>query len=232
MTTTESQDTLFARLLEESSNPRQKDSLSKVKKAADYLDGQRMKISAGAIERYCIDHEWGGPKAQSIRNSKLLTHYVKARAAGQRLEVGGKNTIKKPLIPDETLRAYVQLLEDERDQAIASRRRIERGLRNLPGIPVDEIIRSGFGQQNPVEDKLPTAFRLPSMAKEALNIFFDENALESVGLQFYKDRVRHKITFNVLLQKHHVAALRELLQSTDKESSDKGSSVNKVVQEG
>lgn len=227
MTTTESLDALFERLLEESPNPRQKDSLTKVKKAADYLEAQRMKISAGSIERYCIDHEWAGPKAQSIRNSKLLIHYVKSRAAGQRLEVRGKNTIRKPLIPDETLRAYVQLLEDERDQAIASRRRIERGLRNLPGIPVDEIIRSGFGQQNSVEEKILTAFRLPNTTKEALNILFDEDALDSVGLQFHKDRVRHKVTFNVLLQKHHVTALRELLQSSGKEPFD-----NKVEQEG
>jgi len=213
MTAIDSQDALFVKLLEESPNPRQKDSLTKVKKAADYLETQRMKISAGAIERYCIDHEWSGPKAQSIRNSKLLIHYVKSRASGQRLEIGRKDTVKKPLIPDETIRAYVQLLEDERDQAIASRRRIERGLRTLPGIPVDEIIRSGFGEPSPAgENQLPS-FRLPNMAKEALNILFDEVILDSVGLQFHRDRVRQKVTLNVLLQKHHVTALRELLQS-------------------
>ncbi|NER62579.1 hypothetical protein G3435_26865 [Pseudomonas sp. MAFF212428] len=146
---------------------------------------------------------------------------MKSRASGQRLEVVRKDTVKKPLIPDETIRAYVQLLEDERDQAISSRRRIERGLRNLPGIPIDEIIRSGFGEPSPAGEKQLPSFRLPNMAREALNILFDEVILDSVGLQFHRDRVRQKVTLNILLQKHHITALRELLQSSQSEVAQK-----------
>jgi len=215
MNTNETLEALFLRLFEEASNPRQQESLERIKKAADYLDSQRMKISPGSIERYCVDREWGGPKAQSIRNSKILAHYVKSRSAGQRLEISKKNEIRRPVIADETVRAYIQLIEDERDQAIASRRRIEKGLRSLPGISVDELLKAGFGETTAITNSTPTLFQLPKQAKEAICILFDEDALNSVGLQLYKDRIRQNVTFNVLLQKQHMVALRSLVNPAE-----------------
>lgn len=215
MNTNETLEVLFLRLLEEAPNPRQQESLERIKKAADYLDSQRMRISPSSIERYCVDREWGGPKAQSIRNSKTLTHYVKSRSAGQRLEVSKKSEIKRPVITDETVRAYIQLIEDERDQAIASRRRIEKGLRSLPGISLDELLRAGFGETTAITDSTLAPFKIPKQAKEAICILFDEDALESVGLQLYKDRIRQNVTLNVLLQKQHMVALRSLVSPVE-----------------
>ncbi|MHA3736488.1 hypothetical protein ACXR0M_12520 [Pseudomonas sp. Eth.TT006] len=213
MTTHETLEALYAHLIEGSSNPRQKESLARIKKAADYLEEQRMKISPTAIERYCIDRDWGGPKAQSIRNSQALSHYVKARTSGQTLRIQKRVGDKKPLIPDETIRAYVQLLEDERDQAIASRVRIEAGLRKLPGIPIDELIRVGFGGV-PNPNAMPEPqIHIPPAAREAIAILFNEVALNNVGLQLHKDRVRQNVTLNVLLHKHHMVALRSLILS-------------------
>ncbi len=218
MNTNDTLEVLFLRLLEEALNPRQRESLERIKKAADYLDSQRMKISPSSIERYCIDREWGGPKAQSIRNSKILAHYVKSRSAGQRLEISKKSDIKRPPIIDETVRAYIQLIEDERDQAIASRRRIEKGLKSLPGISLDELLRAGFGETTTITNSTPALFKISKHAKEALCILFDEDALQSVGLQLYKDRIRQNVTLNVLLQKQHMVALRSLVNPVEEQA--------------
>lgn len=63
-------ETLFSELMELSTNPRRRDSLNRVKKACDYLEQQGMKISLSAIERYCIDRDWGGRK---LNRFKTLT---------------------------------------------------------------------------------------------------------------------------------------------------------------
>lgn len=205
-------DTVYAELTAASPNARQRESLERIKKACDYLEEQGLKISPSAIERYCIDRDWEGPKAQSIRNSKLVLHrYVQLRQSGQTLSVRRDKATAEPLIADETLRAYVQLLKEERDQAIAARQRIEAGLRSIPGIPVDDLIRVGFGGKPSLPNATKENAPLPVAAREALEMLFKTDHLSNCGLQMHKDRLRQALTGNVLLEKHHVVALRNLL---------------------
>ncbi|BDB72244.1 hypothetical protein Cthiooxydans_46560 [Comamonas thiooxydans] len=204
-------DNVFMELMDASTNPRQRESLQRVKKACDYLEEQGLKISPTAVERYCVDRDWEGPKAQSIRNSKeILQRYLQLRQSGQKLGVRHNRVTTEPLIANETIRAYVQLLKEERDQAVAARNRIEAGLRSIPGIPVDELISVGFGGKPTEQATAKNAAPLPVPAREAISRLFEQELLASCGLQLHKDRLRQSITGNVLLEKHHIVALRTL----------------------
>ena len=138
-------DIAYDEILSKVSNPRQRASLERIKQASDYLDSHGIKITPATIEEYCRDHQWDGPKSQSIRNSKdVLMKYVDLRRSGQTLDTKCRGTPTEPAIENESLRAYVQLLKQERNQALAARARIEAGLRTIPGIKVDELIRAGL----------------------------------------------------------------------------------------
>lgn len=218
---------IYEGLLEISTNSRQRESLERIKKACDYLEEQRSEISPSSVARYCIDRGWPGPKAQSIRNSEdVLWRYIRARSSRQQLAPKKNRAAEKPKIADESIRAYVAMLQDERDEAVAARRRIETGLRSIPGVPVDDLIRVGFGGKAAEPVKLAVNFQLPHVAREALMRLMDANALSDAGLQLHKDRLRQASTGNVLLEKAHVLALRELLggkpDATPETKADEG----------
>lgn len=222
---TETPDEVYETLLALITNPRERESLERVKKACDYLEPQGLKISASSVERYCVDREWGGPKAQSIRNSvDVLKRYLTSRESRQKLAPRKKRGELEPRIADETVRAYVNLLKEERDEERAARLRIEAGLRTIPGIPVDDLIRVGFGGKPAAPLKLTGRLHLPHVAREAILRLLDGNALGDAGLQLHKDRLRQTSTGNVLLEKTQVLALRNLLSSEADEQSgpDKG----------
>src|SRR5271165_2663709 len=194
------------------SNPRQRSSLERIKQACDYLDAHGIKITPSSIEEYCRDHDWDGPKSQSIRNSRdVLMRYVDARRSGQTLHRPSKVAPNEPAIEDESLRAYVQLLKQERDQAVAARARIEAGLRTIPGIKVDELIRTGLSGPNHSPDvstrKAAPAKAAPALLNVILHLL-DSDRLAACGLELYKDRIRQSLTRNVLLEKDEVALLR------------------------
>ncbi len=193
--------------LQLSSNPRQHESLRRIHKACDYLQSQEIRITPSSVERYCIDHDWEGPKAQSIRNSRVLIQYLKLRISGQVIRGNKKVSSPKPLIADETLRAYVHLLEEERDQAIAARIRVEKGASSITGIPVDDLIRLGFGGMAMEHDDRPPE-PLPALVKDALNRMFDEKILSDCGLKLHRDRIVNTLTGNSLWDLKHVAAVR------------------------
>ncbi|WP_285374414.1 hypothetical protein [Pseudomonas sp. lyk4-TYG-107] len=201
---------IFEQCMADSNNPRQKESLRRIHKACEYLQQQDIRITPSQVERYCIDHDWDGPKAQSIRNSPALSKYLTLRKSGQVIRTN-KASRPIPLIADETLRAYVNLLTEERDQAIADKARIVKGLRNIPGIPVDDLIRQGFGgKPSPAKHE---EFRLPPLMIEALGRLFDEQRLSDCGLKLYRERLVHTLTGNVLLEKRHVEAIHALGQA-------------------
>lgn len=207
-------DLAYAAALGQANNPRQRLSLERIKAACDYLDKNGLKISPATVERYCLDREWNGPKAQSIRNSKgMLMRYLELRQSGQRWNTPVKGTKSMPEIADESIRAYVQLLKEERDQALAERSRIEAGLRKLPGLRVDDIIR---GIPPVIAKEVASVAAKPeipsgSALRDALLVLFDESKLCEVGLEFVKGRLRHSATKNVLLEKGHMEALQALL---------------------
>lgn len=134
-----------------------------------------MKLTPSGVERYCADRGWDGPKAQSIRNSKdVLLKYLKLRASKQVLAAPRKSAERgAPAIADESLRAYVQLLQEERDQAIAAVARIERGLRSLPGLKVDDLLL-GKAIQTPLENQCfrPSPVLKESVARLLINTCF------------------------------------------------------------
>lgn len=205
-------DIAYDEILSKVSNPRQRESLERIKQACDYLDSHKIKITPTTIEEYCRDHQWDGPKSQSIRNSKdVLMKYVDARRSGQTLVTKSRGTPTEPAIEDESLRAYVQLLKQERNQALAARARIEAGLRSIPGINVDDLIRAGLSGSNHAPGFSPRKAD-PALLKVILHLL-DPARLTACGLELYKDRIRHSLTHNVLLEKDEVAELRALIPS-------------------
>lgn len=214
-------DTAFEELYAASHNSRQRESLERVKAACDYLTQSGIKVTPTTINNYCVDRGWEGPRAQSIRNSKdVLLKYVMLRQAGQTLPVSKRNIEQEPVIKDESLKAYVLLLQQERDQAYASLSRVQAGLRKVPGIDVDSLIRVGFGGQKK-EPEPPAANVLSQALVNALRALFDTQALHACGLELYKERIRQSATKNVLLEKLHVLAIQTALESVEVDSSAK-----------
>lgn len=209
---------LLQALTESATNRRFQDSLERVKAACDFLESTRAPITPTAVGRYCTER-WGGPKAQSIRNAEAtLFAYLKARRAEQVLPPPARNGDYEPQIQDETIRAYVSLLKAERDEAIRSKNRIVAGLRNIPGIPIDELIRDGhLSESSRKTSAAPNGKVLKPQARAAIECLLDAGALASVGLELYRMRIRDSLTNQVLLEKQHVEALTELLER-DKEA--------------
>lgn len=213
MNIAETLDTTYESLLEGITNPRQRSSLERLKAACDYLDSHGLKITPTTVEGYCLDRKWDGPKAQSIRNSKeVLLHYIELRRSGQTVHKKSRNNTDEPDIADESLRAYVQLLKQERDQAIAAKARIEAGLRTIPGIRVDDLLRSAL-TGTPLAPPVPS-HGLTDAVRQGLRALLDEARLASCSLELFKGRIRHQTTRNVLLEKVDVDAIQLALSST------------------
>lgn len=218
MTSLVTTEKLFAEIIAEAKNPRQKESLERMRRACDYLAENDVEITPRRMMIYCQDRGWSGPKEQSIRNSGVLTRYFKARKNAQALIPRGKRELTEPQITNESVRAYVQLLKDELEQANSARQRILAGLRTIPGVPVDDLIRVGFGgTPAPPSTRNQSSAPMSPALREALARLLDAGALADCGLQLHKERLRQSITGNVLLEKHHVLALRELGQGSSGE---------------
>lgn len=202
-------DQTYILLREQSQNPREKLSLERIKKACDYLEDNRNRLTPIAVERYCIDHGWEGPKAQSIRNSKdVLYKYFTLRRSQQSWLTRAKSPMGAPQVADESIRAYIQLVTNERDQAIAARLRVEAGLRNILPISADDLIR-GHEETPPVAKYTYPYQDIIEVAK----ILLDGQRLSNFGLEIYKDRIRGSVTKNVLLEKKHLIALQKILNN-------------------
>lgn len=202
---------LYVSIAGQIQNPRQLESLSRVKQACDYLATNRVKVTPTTVERYCLDRGWDGPKAQSIRNSHdVLARYLRARCAGQAVPRAAVEREREPAIHDESIRAYVMLLQQERDQAVSARTRIEKALRTIPGVPADDLIRAGFAKADEGSVLQPQKSLSPAVM-QAIQSLFNLETLEQCGLELYKDRIRQSATRNVLLEAVSVKALRHLL---------------------
>lgn len=203
-------DDIFEAMLASIKNPRLKQSLERVREACDFLEKSQVAISPTAVGSYCSDR-WKGPKTQSIRNSQdTLFRYLQTRMAKQILPVAAKKQSFEPVIHDETVRAYVTLLKTERDEAIGLKNRIIAGLRSLPGIPIDDLIATGF---KPITGSKKDEAVISNEVREALSRLFTESNLASVGLELYRERVRHATTKKVLLEKPDVEALLALIRA-------------------
>jgi hypothetical protein len=206
-------DSVYEELIASIANPRQRESLDRIKAASDYLKKAEIKISLARIEHYCIDR-WNGPKAQSIRNStETLFRYVNSCIASQRLpgDVARKGP---PEISDESIRLYVEVILQELKDVKADRDRIKAGLRTIPGISVDRLLGA---TEQPEPDTVHTvAIAKPLRPKEILALakILDSAALTKCGLELFKDRIRQQTTKNVLLEKEEVEVLRELVGSS------------------
>lgn len=204
-------DDLFQNLSDSIKNPRLKQSLERIKDACDFLENSRVAITPTAVGKYCEDR-WKGPKTQSIRNAQdTLLRYLQARRAQQVLPVAVRKESYEPAIQDETIRAYVTLLKTERDEAIRLKNRIVAGLRSLPGLPIDDLIASGF-KSVPNQKEVGEVAAVSDEARGALSRLFSEENLASVGLELYRQRLRHITTKKVLLEKGDVEALQGLMQ--------------------
>lgn len=204
----ERRDVLFESLMAAAENPRLKTSIERVQEACNFLEQSQAAITPTSVGRYC-DGRWGGPKAQSIRNAReTLLRYVETRQGQQSLPTAQRHGGGEPVIHDETVKAYVSLLRAERDEAIRLKNRIIAGLRKVPGIPIDELIGSGFkGVAPPAPQKSAAA---SGAATSALLKLLDGDRLAKVGMELHRNRMRNRITGEVLLDKPDVEALRLL----------------------
>lgn len=204
---------LYARLIEEATNKRLRESIERVKSACDFLESARAAITPTSVGRYCAER-WGGPKSQSIRNAdKTLFAYLRARSAEQVVPRKSRHADYEPAIKDETIRAYVALIKAERDEAIRAKNRIIAGLRTIPGIAVDDWIRDRHmnGSENgPIEEHKSRP--LPGDARTAIETLLNAESLSAVGLELYRLRLRNATTNKVLLDKSQVEALLGLLK--------------------
>lgn len=210
---------LYARLIEEATNTRLRESLERVKAACDFLESTRAAITPTSVGKYCADR-WGGPKSQSVRNAeKTLFAYLKARSAEQVLPPASRAATYEPAIQDETIRAFVALLKAERDEAIRAKNRIVTGLRSIPGVPIDELIRDGHIDRSGQSTQFGTKPKsLPKEARTAIETLLNPDSLAAVGLELYRERLRNSITNHVLLDKPQVEALIGLLETDKKDS--------------
>lgn len=205
-------DDIFQNLADSITNPRLKQSLERIKDACNFLENSRVAITPTAVGKYCEDR-WKGPKTQSIRNAQdTLFRYLQARRAQQVLPVAVRKESYEPAIQDETIRAYVTLLKTERDEAIRLKNRIVAGLRSLPGLPIDDLIASGF-KSVPNQKEAERVSVVSDEVRGALSRLFSEENLASVGLELYRQRLRHITTKKVLLEKGDVEALQGLIQA-------------------
>ncbi|WP_431276454.1 hypothetical protein ACQ858_09580 [Variovorax ureilyticus] len=204
----EREDVLFENLMAAAENPRLKTSIERVKEACNFLEQSQAAITPTSVGRYC-DGRWGGPKAQSIRNAReTLLRYVETRQGLQSLPTSPRRDSGEPVIHDETVKAYVSLLRAERDEAIRLKNRIIAGLRKVPGIPIDDLIGSGFKGVAVAPPQKPAD---PSAAAtSALLKLLDADHLAKVGMELHRHRMRNRITGEVLLDKPDVEALRLL----------------------
>lgn len=202
-------ESLFERRLSSLTNTRARQSLERIKEACDFLESSQAVITPTKVARYC-ESRWGGPKAQSIRNSAdTLFAYVQARRGGQAIPVSDRKKHYEPPIRDEAVRAYVALVKAERDEAVKMKNRIVQGLKLIPGIQIDDLLANGF-KAAPVQQMAATA-TLPPAAVDALRRLLNESNLLSVGLEVYKSRLRHSQTKKVLLEKADFEALQGLI---------------------
>lgn len=212
--TTAYSDELFEALTYPAINSRLKESLDRVKAACDFLAASSAKVTLTAVGRYCSER-WGGPKPQSIRNAKeTLFAYVTARQAEQTLPEPTKKGSYAPLIHDENIRAYVELLRIERDEAIRAKERVIGGLRSIPGIPIDDLLARGFKGAKALPAPTPA---IPAKVRIALTHLFDAERLTAVGLENYKSRLRSSVTGHLLLDKTDVDALLAMLDGAPQE---------------
>lgn len=210
MNVNETLNSVHEELLGSITNTRQKESLERIHVACNYLTENELKITPTSVEKYCRDRGFDGPKAQSIRNSKyVLLKYLNYRGSGQQLGGGRKKEAKTPVIENETIRAYVQLLEQQCAKERAHRLRIEAGLRKLPGISVDALI-SGVEVTKTVQAE-GQGRAIPPELLAAVKVLFNEERLEKCGLEMHKGRIWAQVTHNVLLEKNELEALQKLL---------------------
>lgn len=203
-----------ASLMEAATNPRNKDSLLRIREACDFLESSRARITLTSVGRYC-ESKWEGPKAQSIRNAKdTLFAYVQARQSAQVLPSAATKGDFEVQIQDETIRAYVALLKIERDEAVRARNRVIEGLRQIPGVPIDELLATGFKQasRDAQDSVVPKSGDLPKALRSAVTKLLSPEVLATVGLELFKTRIRHMETNQVLLEKTEVEALITLLE--------------------
>lgn len=203
---------IYHRLIDEIDNKRLYESVKRVKAACDFLSATRSRITPTSVGHYCADR-WGGPKSQSIRNANTtLFAYLKARSAEQILPQAKKIGNFEPVVQDENIRAYVNLLKAERDEAIREKNRIIVGLRKIPGIPIDDLIRNGgltaIGPATQAVSK-----QISTELQSALEKLVNQEVLASVGLELYRHRIRNSLTNKVLLEKSGVEAILSLIAS-------------------
>lgn len=202
---------LYQTLLENASSPRLKSSLERVSTACDVLERQGVPITVAGVGHHC-EGVYGGPKIQSIRNSKNgLALYIQKRAAEQTgTKPKTKIGVNRPVIENESVRAYVTTLEVQLEQANRELRRVREGIRQLQ--PLDP---QGIG--NILEDHLealPEAgIKINQAERSDLVQFLDPDRLAPCGIKEIDGELEFASGL-VLLQKDGLALIRRMLADT------------------
>lgn len=172
------------------------------------------RITVSAVARICID-EFGGPKAQSIRNQpktlkKLVLLRADALTIGPRAEF---RSFDESVAHDPGIAAYIRVLEERLRQAERSNNRLRSVLKNLDPdtYSIVESDEKGLVLMGTGDTESGFSGRgLSYSESESIRAFLRENHLDRFGLSF-DDKDRIVEGRSVLMETAAVGALRRLL---------------------
>jgi hypothetical protein len=197
---------IFERIVNDAKHPKSKTTADRIRDACDYLIENRIAISIPEVGRLC-NHS--GPKAQSIRNNKLLAAYVKARSSEQSLPQHPKSGQARYTTSDVQVNAIIHALEVEASRERSQKENLTRALRDLGDYDLQAVLQTGRLVQ--FKPAAPMQLDLSSLAKCLLN----PNHLQKFGLILEDQRIICRDRNNrVFLEKTEVQQLVRIIEDS------------------
>ena len=171
------------------------------------------KITVSAVARICVD-EFGGPKAQSIRNqATTLKKLISLRADALSISTSGTKYEQDDFeTGDPNTMAYLRVLRERIRQTERSNSRLRAVLKNLDPRTFEFVISESqeIELANSGSSNEPSSIHRISYAEgESLRSFLKTSNLERFGLRF-DNRDRIVEGSSVLMESPAVSAIRRL----------------------
>lgn len=158
--------------------PKSEKALANVIEACNFLATQQIEINIAAVAQI-TDGKVGGPKAQSIRNNKNLTTYIKARRAEQGGTRSRDNIKQAPVrTGNSAIDAYIQTLEAELHQVRTELRDLRKVMPQLGNYDIKKALEEGI--LTLVTPETPT---LSTELAQAIKAVLNPERLQAVGLR-------------------------------------------------
>jgi hypothetical protein len=208
----------YANVVENSSDAKRLVSLERIKAACDALEKQTKAkaYTVADIGRHC-DHQWGGPKAQSIRNAPdVLEKYVKLRAAefAERLTATpnatngkkGLNLADPALAQQQYMLALAEVAQLTKEVA---RLKVDIGL--YAPMTTDQLLEAAKNG-GPAESSVEVLSAIPADVLSAIRSLFNPDRLRGCELSLDPNGyLINEVSGNELLTASEVSSLKSLL---------------------